>query len=102
MTREVYRPAAGLPPAPIVLGADLALQALLEPLDLAGRVDDVLRARVERVAVAADVDAQLLAGGPDVPFPPAGAAVDLGLEVLGMDVCLHAGVAASVAAGMTR
>ena len=41
------------------LGADLPLEALLEALDLAGRVDDGLLARVERVAVGADVDAEL-------------------------------------------
>ena len=35
-----------------------ALEALLEALDLAGRVDDRLLAREERVAVRADVDAQ--------------------------------------------
>src|SRR5689334_1461705 len=110
MTRAVYRPRSRPPTSPIVgprvgpivLGPDLPLQTLLEPLDLAGRVDDVLRARVERVAVAADVDAQLLAGGPDGPLTAAGSAMDLGLEVLGMDVGLHACVDASVSAGMTR
>src|SRR5262245_20136084 len=108
MTRAVYRPVPARLPRTIVpgmvradLGPDLPLQALLEPLDLTGRVDDVLRARVERVAVAADVDAELLAGGPDGPLSAAGAAVDLGVEVLGVDVGLHA-CAASVSAGMTR
>src|SRR5689334_13950035 len=91
----------GVRPGPD-LGPDLSLQALLEPLDLAGRIDDVLRARIERVAVAADVDAQLLAGGPDGPLTATGSAVDLGLEILGMDVGLHACAAASVSAGMTR
>src|SRR5512140_532595 len=71
-------------------GADLALEALLEPLDLAGGVDDRLLARVEGVAVAADVDAELLAGRPDRPLGPAGATVDLGLVVLGMPLGLHA------------
>src|SRR4029079_6172082 len=85
------------------LGADLALQALLEALDLAGGVDDVLRARVERVAVATDVDAQLGAGRAHGPLAPAGAAVHLGFEILGMDVWLHADFAAfTVSAGMTR
>ena len=41
------------------LASGLALEALLEALDLAGGVDDRLLAREERVAVAADVDAQL-------------------------------------------
>src|SRR5205085_4741581 len=44
------------------LGSDLAVEPLLEPLHLAGRVDDRLLAREERVAVGADVDAQFLAG----------------------------------------
>ena len=44
------------------LGPGGALQALLEPLDLAGRVDDRLLAREERVAVRADVDPELGAG----------------------------------------
>src|SRR5215210_4709936 len=70
-------------------GSGLALQALLEPLDLAGGVDDRLLAREERVAVRADVDAQLGSGGPDSPLGAARAAVDLGLEILGMDVRLH-------------
>src|SRR4051794_20592284 len=71
------------------LGAGLALQPLLEPLDLAGRVDDRLLAREERVAIGADVDAQLLAGGPDGPFGAARAAVGSRLVILGMDVRLH-------------
>src|SRR5437899_6498671 len=71
------------------LGASRSLQALLEPLDLAGRVDDRLLAREERVAVRANVDAELGAGGSHGPLGAAGSAVDLGLEVLGMDVGLH-------------
>src|SRR5437899_6279606 len=71
------------------LGASRSLQALLEPLDLAGRVDDRLLAREERVAVRADVDAQLRAGGTDRPLGAARAAVDLGLVILGMDIGLH-------------
>ena len=49
---------------------DLALQALLEALDLAGRVDDRLLAREERVAVAAHVDAQLRRVEPTVNSVP--------------------------------
>src|SRR5918995_3416171 len=71
------------------LAADLALQSLLEPLDLAGRVDDVLRAREERMAVAAHIDAQLRSGRADRPLGPAGAAVDLRFVILGMDIGLH-------------
>src|SRR3954449_13184326 len=71
------------------LCADLALQSLLEPLDLAGRVDDRLLPRVERMAVAADVDAQLGPGRTDRPLGAARAAVDLGFEILGMDIGLH-------------
>ena len=44
------------------LAPDLALQSLLEALDLAGRVDDVLLAGEKRMAVRADVHAQLFAG----------------------------------------
>src|SRR5262245_22293817 len=89
------------------LGAGLALQALLEALDLAGRVDDRLLARVERVAVAADVDPQLGARRANGPLGPAGPAVHLGFVVLGMDICFHAVFAAltdavSSVVGMTR
>ena len=70
-------------------GAGLALEAALEALDLAGGIDDVLLAREERVAVAADVDAELLAGGAQLEVRAARAAVDLRLEVLGVDVGLH-------------
>src|SRR6478736_8533293 len=71
------------------LAADLALEALLEPLDLAGRIDDRLLPGEERVAVAADVDPQLRSGRADRPFGAARSAVDLGLEILGMDIGLH-------------
>src|SRR5678815_5289695 len=70
-------------------GPNLALEALLEALDLAGRVDDRLLAREERVAVAADVDAELGARGSDCPLGPAGTTVDRRLVVLGMDFGLH-------------
>src|SRR3954467_12715079 len=83
------------------LGPGLALQTALEPLDLAGRVDDRLLAREERVAVAANVDAKLLLGRPDRPLRAAGRTVHLGLVVLGMHVGLHAGFASTVA-GTTR
>src|SRR5207249_10472117 len=71
------------------LRPDLALQSLLEPLDLAGRVDDRLLAGEERVAVRADVDAELLASGPHGPLGAARAAVDSCLVVLGMNIGLH-------------
>src|SRR6478609_7896070 len=71
------------------LGSDLTLQALLEPLDLSGGVDDVLGAGEERVAVRAHVDAKLLAGRAHRPLGPAGTAVNLCLVILGMDIGLH-------------
>src|SRR3954454_16794330 len=71
------------------LGSDLALQTLLEALDLSGRIDDVLRPREERVAVRAHVDAKLLAGRAHRPLGPAGTAVNLCLVILGMDIGLH-------------
>src|SRR3954465_1656583 len=71
------------------LTPDLALQALLEPLDLSGGIDDVLGAGEERVAVRAHVDAKLLAGRARRPLGPAGTAVNLCLVVLGMDIGLH-------------
>src|SRR5438105_5019993 len=80
-----------------LLGPDLALETLLEPLDLAGGVDDRLLARIEGMAVAADVDPQLGARRTDRPLGPAGPAVHLGFVVLGMDVWLHAGSAAVAA-----
>ena len=42
-----------------------ALEALLEALDLAGGVDDVLRAGEERVALVADLDLDRLGGRAD-------------------------------------
>src|SRR5258705_8825416 len=71
------------------LAPDLALQALLEALDLASRVDDRLLAREERVAVATHVDTQLRSGRADRPLGPAGTAMDLGFVVGGMDIGLH-------------
>ena len=57
-------------------GPRRALEALLEPLDLAGRVHDRLLAGVERVAVGADVDAQLGPRGADGEGRAAGSADD--------------------------
>src|SRR5439155_8801579 len=70
-------------------GAGRPLQALLEPLDLAGRVDDRLLAREERVAVGADVDPELRARGSNGPLGATASAVDLRFVILGMDVGLH-------------
>ena len=70
-------------------GPDLPLEATLEALHLAGRVDDVLLAGEERVAVAAHVDAQLLTRGTYLELGPARAAVDPRLLILGMNVALH-------------
>src|SRR3954453_7753489 len=71
------------------LSADLALQSLLEPLDLAGRVDDRLLPRVERMAVAADVDSELGPGRTNPPLVASRAAMDLGFEIFGMYIGLH-------------
>ena len=68
---------------------DLSLEAALEALHLAGRVDDVLLPGEEGVAVAAHVHPQLLAGRADLELGPARAAVDSRLMVLGMNVALH-------------
>src|SRR5438045_4902724 len=70
-------------------GPNLSLEALLEALDLTGRVHDRLLAREERVAVAADVDAQLLARAADGEFGAARTAMDAGLAVLGMNIGFH-------------
>src|SRR5262249_57877187 len=86
--RRVAEPGVGVSEPPRS-GADLALQSLLEPLDLAGGVDDRLLAREERVAVRADVDAELRSGRPDRPLEAAGAAGDLRFVVLGVDVRFH-------------
>src|SRR6266542_6946350 len=70
-------------------GAGGTLEPLLEPLDLAGRVDDRLLAGVERVAVAAHVDPELGPRGADRERRAARGAVHLGLVVLGMDAVFH-------------
>src|SRR5439155_22770029 len=60
-----------------------------ELLDLARGVDQALLAREERVAVRADLEAQLLAlGGPRGPGRAAGA-MDVDVDVFGMDPRLH-------------
>src|SRR5207247_1967119 len=82
-------PAREASPGPPDSGAGGALEPLLEPLDLARRVDDRLLAREERVAVAADVDPELGPGGADREGRAARGAVHLGLVVLGVDAVLH-------------
>src|SRR6059058_4944609 len=65
------------------------LEAALEALDTAARVHQLLLARVERVALAADLDVQLRLGGTRLERVPAGA-VHVREDVLGVDVGLHA------------
>src|SRR6266545_3230454 len=86
--REVYPPTG---PCPGVRdsGAGGTLEPLLEPLDLAGRVDDRLLPGVERVAVAAHVDPELGPRGADRERRAARGAVHLGLVVLGVDAVFH-------------
>src|SRR5665213_2201264 len=62
--------------------------AALEALDATACVDQLLAARVERVAVRADLDAQLGLGGASLELVPARAAHDRG-HVLRMDLGLH-------------
>src|SRR4030095_7550818 len=62
--------------------------AALEPLDPPARVDQLLLTRVERVAVRADLHAQLGPGAPGRERVPAGT-VHGRDHVLGMDVRLH-------------
>src|ERR1035437_1639045 len=71
------------------LGALGALEAALEPLDLACGVEDHLLAREERVAAVADIDAQLGASGADLESRLARGARNRRLLVLGMDLGLH-------------
>src|SRR5687768_15998203 len=74
--------------APVAALAALFRRAALEPLDAAAGVDELLAARVERVAVRADLDVQLglrRARGELV----AARAPDAGLDVLGMNRFLH-------------
>src|SRR5436190_1378837 len=65
--------------------------ALLEPLDAARRVDQLLLPREEWVAVRADLNAKLFLGRLRREGMPAGA-VDENLVVLRVDALLHAGV----------
>ena len=62
--------------------------AAAEALDPAAGVDQLLLARVERVAVRADLDVQLGLGRAGRELVAAGAA-DVRLDVLGMDLGLH-------------
>src|SRR3972149_6156483 len=94
--RTISPPGRGAPPAGVggggegrSAGARLSLEALLEALNLTGRVNDRLLAREERVAVAAYIDAELGPRRTDGPFGPAGPAVDLRVLVLGMNLALH-------------
>src|SRR5689334_18742058 len=59
------------------------LQAPHKAIDLAGGVDDPLLAGVERVAVRADIDAQILLGRMCGPAGAARRADDSGLEIFG-------------------
>src|SRR3954468_22822087 len=69
-------------------GAAGALEAALEALDTPTRVEQLLLARVERVAVRANLDVQLGLRGPRLECVPAGARHG-GEDVVGMDVGLH-------------
>src|SRR5436190_19442644 len=72
----------------IGVSAQRAIHAALEPLDLAGGVDDVLGTGIERMALGADLDPDRFGGRPDREGI-ATYAVDLRLMVLGVDVRLH-------------
>src|SRR5947209_9246605 len=61
---------------------------LCEAFDAAGRVDQLLLAGEERMALRADLDAQLFLGGAGRPRLAAGA-VHLHLMILRMDLCFH-------------
>src|SRR5512133_279104 len=73
-----------------LIGLRLPLRrvALLEAVDTAGRVDQLLLAREERVAFRADLDAEVALGRTGLPGFAA-RAVDLNRVVLRMDFCLH-------------
>src|SRR4051794_14182727 len=72
----------------LVGGAGASLAAL-EPVDAAAGVHDLLLARVERVAVGADLDVDLGVGRPGHELVPAGAR-HAGLDVVGVNSGLHA------------
>src|SRR5262249_47443823 len=65
-----------------------ALQTTLEALDAAARVHELLLARVERVALRADLDVELGLCRASLERVPTGARHG-GEDVLGMDVGLH-------------
>src|SRR5690349_19794331 len=69
-------------------GAAGALEPALEPLHPAAGVHQLLLARVERVAVRADLDVELRLRGPRLERVPTGARHG-GDHVVGMDVSLH-------------
>src|SRR6188474_2930688 len=69
-------------------GDRLSAELLREPLDAAFRVDQLLPAREERMAVRADFQVQLFLGRPGLPGRPAGAP-GLYLVILGMNAFLH-------------
>src|SRR4051812_6135724 len=75
-----------LAPALLLLGRGGL--ATLEPLDASARVDQLLPARVERVAVRADLDVDLGLRGARRELVAARAA-HVGFDVLGMDFSLH-------------
>src|SRR5215469_14792008 len=79
--------AIGLSPL-AAAGAVGALQATLEALDAAARVHELLLARVERVALRADLDVELGLGRAGLERVPAGAR-HRGDDVLGMNIGLH-------------
>lgn len=66
----------------------LDIEAAAEPLDLTGSVDKPLRSCVERVALGAEVDLQLLAGGLGLECISAGAN-DGRVNVLRMNSLFH-------------
>src|ERR1700730_1522047 len=70
------------------LSGRLLLVALSKPLDAARRVDQFLFAREEGMALAADLDPQLLLGGAGGPGLAAGA-VHQDFVKLGLDVGFH-------------
>src|SRR5262249_48134320 len=61
---------------------------LLEPLDATTRVDELLLARVERVALGADLDGHVALGGARLELVPTRALDDREL-VLRVDISLH-------------
>src|SRR3954471_8825934 len=74
--------------APLGASAAALGGAALEALDAPAGVDELLPARVERVAVGADLDVDLGLGRARRELVAARAA-DVGLDVLGMDRALH-------------